>query len=393
MNQMMGYLIRSNRIKQKMSQAELCKGICAISYLSKIEAGTAEPNEVIVDKLFKNLGITYNNDPEMIDEYKELFRRYFDAYFHNEKVVDIEEKIYKNKDKIQDSPLIMDYQLFCIYQASDDKRVAYKLLRGMDSFKEYLNDEMSFLYYMAKGRLMPSYEQRTRAYIRARQIKDCALCYEALMYETYNSGAYMEALRYCKAGYAHAMDEGFILMARKLSFLEARCYGKMGDTEAMLMAYNRTKELYRGDERMAATIDYNIAMSYIMKKRYDDAIAYLLSALKKEQDDLAMFFINHRLAYAYKALDEDKIGSIYLSVAENYARKLGGVYVEMVQLANIYYSGEFADNKEYGELLMKLYNMGDEYGTEFAEFYRPYVIDYLKRNRKYKEALRLMEEM
>ena len=53
MEQMVGYLIRSNRVKQKMSQEQLCKGVCAVSYLSKIEAGTAEPNEEILKQLFE----------------------------------------------------------------------------------------------------------------------------------------------------------------------------------------------------------------------------------------------------------------------------------------------------------------------------------------------------
>lgn len=393
MNQMVGYLIRSNRVKKKMSQEKLCKGICAISYLSKIEAGIAEPNETIIEKLFNNLGITYVNDQELINEYKDLFARYFDAYFHQEKSAEIEERIYKNKDRIQASPLAIEYQLFCVYQASDEKAVAAKLLKGMDGFKDYFNDETSFLYYMAKGRLADSYDQRVRAYIRARQIKDSSLCYEALMYEAYNRGEYLEALRYCTAGYARAMEEGFLLVARQLSFLEGMCYGKLGDLEAMLMAYNRTRELFRGDDKISANIDYNIAMAYMAKAHYDDAIPYLLSALKKEQEELALFFINHRLAMAYKAMDEEKIGEVYLSMAETFAKKLGSVYGEMVKLAKLYYKDRGEGSDEYGTILLKLYDMEDEMGQDFVAFYRPYVIDYLKSKRKYKEAMRLIEEM
>lgn len=390
---MVGYLIRFNRVKKKMSQEKLCKGICAISYLSKIEAGIAEPNEAIIEKLFNNLGITYVNDQELINEYKDLFDRYFDAYFHQEKSAEIEERIYKNKDRIQASPLAIEYQLFCVYQASDERPVAAKLLKGMDGFKDYFNDETSFLYYMAKGRLADSYDQRVRAYIRARQIKDSSLCYEALMYEAYNRGEYLEALRYCTAGYARAMEEGFLLVARQLSFLEGMCYGKLGDLEAMLMAYNRTRELFRGDDKISANIDYNIAMAYMAKAHYDDAIPYLLSALKKEQEELALFFINHRLAMAYKAMDEEKIGEVYLSMAETFAKKLGSVYSEMVKLAKLYYKDKGEGSDEYGAILLKLYDMEDEMGQDFVAFYRPYVIDYLKSKRKYKEAMRLIEEM
>ena len=34
-----GFLIRYHRLKQNISQEGLCKGICVVSYLSKIEQG------------------------------------------------------------------------------------------------------------------------------------------------------------------------------------------------------------------------------------------------------------------------------------------------------------------------------------------------------------------
>ena len=37
-------LIRYERLKRNWSQEGLCDGICAVSYLSKIEQGKAEPN-------------------------------------------------------------------------------------------------------------------------------------------------------------------------------------------------------------------------------------------------------------------------------------------------------------------------------------------------------------
>ncbi|MBQ6580357.1 MAG: helix-turn-helix transcriptional regulator, partial [Oscillospiraceae bacterium] len=51
-----GFLIRKLRLEKNWSQEGLCKGICAVSYLSKIEQGKAEASEEILKALFERLG-------------------------------------------------------------------------------------------------------------------------------------------------------------------------------------------------------------------------------------------------------------------------------------------------------------------------------------------------
>ena len=393
MNQMVGYLIRSNRLKEKMSQDQLCKGICAVSYLSKIEAGIAEPNEEILKQLFSRLSIRYTDNEEEIKDFKELLFQYFDAYFHHEPTVEFEERIYKNRKKMENSEIAIEYQLFCIYNTGlDDRRVAEKLLKTVEQYRDYMTEEALFLYYMAKGMYGVGVKERTRAYQKARQVRDCALVYEALMYEAFNEGEYQEALTDCRIGYERAMQEGFLLVAKQISFLEGVCYGNQGDIESMLRAYKRTKELSRGDKRIAASIDYNIATVYIDNRRHKEAIPYLLSALKQEQEDKSAFLINLKLALAYEKLGEKTIGSVYLNVAEKLSSRLAKTYQEMVVMAKIRYEGKQFEFPEYGTLLESFTGMEKSMGIDFVKFYKPYLIEWLKAKRKYKEALRLQEE-
>ena len=53
-----GQLIRRERLRRNWSQAGLCRGICAVSYLSKIEQGRAEPSDEIVQLLLGKLGLS-----------------------------------------------------------------------------------------------------------------------------------------------------------------------------------------------------------------------------------------------------------------------------------------------------------------------------------------------
>ena len=61
-----GVLIRLERIRQNRDQREVSHGICVPSYLCKIEKGQLCPDEEIVEKLLKKLGIIYEKDPILI---------------------------------------------------------------------------------------------------------------------------------------------------------------------------------------------------------------------------------------------------------------------------------------------------------------------------------------
>lgn len=392
MNRIVGYLIRSNRIKRKMSQEKLCSGICAVSYLSKIECGIAEPNVGILEALMQRMDITYNQDPEKIKEYEDLFFRYFDAYFHQESVADIEERIYRNKEAIQNSPLVMEYQIFCAYHAGkDDKKMALRILKSIQEYSEYLNENALFLYYMAKGMYSETADQRISAYKKARQVRDISIVYASLMYEAFYAENYQLALDYCRSGYERAMQEGFLLAAKQISFLEGVCCGKIGENSLMLKAYKRTKELSRGDKSLEAVIDYNIATSFLDRQKWEEAIPYLLSSLKQEKEEESAFYINHRLAMAYEKVDNKKVGRIYLEVAERLSERLQPVHRIMIEMCRIRYDEDALHSKRYGDILSLLFNMDKEMGKDFTKFYEPYMIEWLKANRKYKEAFRLVE--
>lgn len=57
-----GLLIRKRRQEREWSQAALCNGICAVSYLSKIEQGKVESSPEVLDLLFRRLDIQWQDD-------------------------------------------------------------------------------------------------------------------------------------------------------------------------------------------------------------------------------------------------------------------------------------------------------------------------------------------
>ena len=72
-----GALIRLARLEKNWSQEGLCRGICSISWLSKIEAGREGADPELVAALFARLGLETDETPEAA----ELIERCYEAAF------------------------------------------------------------------------------------------------------------------------------------------------------------------------------------------------------------------------------------------------------------------------------------------------------------------------
>ena len=70
MKELIGALIRRERIRRHYSQSGLCRGICAVSYLSKIELGQTEASKEIIKLLFERLGLSYETDEVFLKQAK-----------------------------------------------------------------------------------------------------------------------------------------------------------------------------------------------------------------------------------------------------------------------------------------------------------------------------------
>ena len=55
-----GFILRQARLQQDIKQVNLAKGICSVSYLSKIETNQIQPSQEIVAELLKKLSLTIN---------------------------------------------------------------------------------------------------------------------------------------------------------------------------------------------------------------------------------------------------------------------------------------------------------------------------------------------
>lgn len=74
-----GYIIKQERLNQKIKQSVLAKGICSTSYLSKIENNSTAPSEELINFLLKRLNLkieklSSEEENEFITSFSELYK-------------------------------------------------------------------------------------------------------------------------------------------------------------------------------------------------------------------------------------------------------------------------------------------------------------------------------
>ena len=140
-------ILRAERIRQGKGQKEVCYGICVVSYLSKIERGSAEPDMAILKQLFARLGINYETDSAFLTE----SRKQIDEFFYNLQYGLENETVWKKLagkwDRLLMSPLTIDIRLVSAiyYSESAWKEVDKSFIESLMKKEADGNDIQNFL--------------------------------------------------------------------------------------------------------------------------------------------------------------------------------------------------------------------------------------------------------
>ena len=137
MEAFVGVLIRRERLRQNYSQEGLCRGICAVSYLSKIEQGKAEAGEDVVLPLLHRLGVDFETDEAFLTWagaridvlYQELLAGREREELFRQTLAELEER----KERCLQSPWMLDLLLL---KAGTGEEVKAELLEQYGAVSE-----------------------------------------------------------------------------------------------------------------------------------------------------------------------------------------------------------------------------------------------------------------
>ncbi|MFJ8530809.1 helix-turn-helix domain-containing protein [Bacillus sp. NPDC094106] len=283
------------RLQQKMTQEELCQGICSVSYLSKIENGKIEASEEILQLLCARLEIAVSDLRDVEEEVKEKLDEWLNALIHLDKQQ--VERIYNDlQNEIQH---VLDFEIINYYNLLYTRYLIMK--RDLPALEEEL-EKLKKMYkkYSPFQKLLYTYSK--------------ALFY-CMQYK------YKQALEYLLDTESMAKEQGYYETG--IYYNLALTYSQMEIDHMTLYFANIALEGFRNEYKFRHVINCQllIAFSYIRKKQYSEA----------------MGIYNHILREANSFADKDNIMSIalnnigYLYYRQNNYAKAKEYYLKCLQ--------------------------------------------------------------
>lgn len=403
MNNYIGFLIRQTRLKQNISQGGLCKGICAPSYLSKIEKGQAEAGEEIIDSLFSALGISYVRDEEFLREAKEKIKQFF-ALWDTEGDFSAEEAYFEEqKDRLENSELHLSYHMYLLFRAvfKQEKEAAKQECEYLGQFISYMEEWQKARYYLGAAKAAGNAKKAVEFLKEAvRHDKESILYYEMAL-AFYHLGQYGESMEKADMAYRAAAEEGNPFVLVSASFLSGSCYCNGRELSIAKRYYERAIALTRGYQfEVKNYAYYNLGTAYLSCDSWEEAEYYLSHVEVLDEEPYHNLMLQQKRAVLYAKMGQTEKSREYIERAEKALKQIPEqsreyeLCEQMFLFAKLLTRPDYMNIETYEEILKKLYHQTEPlFGFGFRRFYGEFLIQLYKHQRKYKEALLIKEKI
>ena len=365
-SQMIGALIRKERIQRNWSLAGLAKDICAVSYLSKIEQGKAECSDDILKLLFAKLSIDWHDDTSFIEQGELFTRCVYERIFAMEEIVFSDDEV-QLMDAMENSRFVVDALLFKSWKQE-------MVLDGLRELRRYMDERQLCLLYLLEEK-----------YDEALHIFPCALTYYYAGMDGYVRGNNYElAMQRLQKAYSLAGDEGSVLIMLQSAILLGNLSGNLLDVNTMLHQYAIAQRLARvlHAEEDLRVMQYNKAAVLIEAGRAEEAYQYF-----KTLDDLSLME-RHKYAIASELTGRKDEAMALLEGHEEEGDELSTKMVELVERRLI--NPEYLDDETYGKLLLEVFEKCQkDLPIGYAAFHLPWVVQWYVHHRQYRAAFEL----
>lgn len=362
-----GYIIYRARILRSWSQAGLCKGICTVSYLSKIETGKAEPSEEILRLLLERLGL--KSDAETEKEAAALAERGWELLLDGR-----------------------DAELAGLLRGTDTERytaVPAWLDLALLSLKEPLDAALEQCMDIRQLALQRILQGRQAEAVR---LFPNAYTFLALGIAEYNKGNYSAAVDSLQTAYDLACRDGAVRIMLEAKLFLGNSYSNRKDLSNMERHYRVGKRLAEDlrDENALWVIGYNTASTWLEAGRYEDAYEWF-----SVQEQPTMMSL-HKLAICCEKTGRREEALCALERAKDMDTDEVEHSLALQLLGLVRYRLEHPDylsREEYGLLLLSCFErIRKELPSGYAVFHLPWVLEWYKAARQYKKACDILED-
>lgn len=370
-----GLLIRQMRLSNNWSQEGLCRGICAVSYLSKIEQGKADASDEILCALLQRLGLDWSDEPA----HGALIERCYDAAFSGDPTLlrEAEAELSALQQSLLSGPYFLDAKLLLAWF---DWTGANEEPQALDAFETVFTPRQHALWLLTQNR--PD---------EAVQRLPCPLTWYYAGLAAYNTGAYPAALEHLQRGYDAAAESGFAWRMLDSKFLIVNCYSNLLDFDRVRVHARTAKNLARalGDTGALEALEYNQAATALELGHVQEAYDSFLRI--QEPDALTL----HKMAICCEKLGKPEHARRALDLAQHMPCSIDETILSSM-CAVVRYRLDHPDylrEPNYGELLLGCFALiRRELPAGFASFHLPWVLEWYTAARQYRRAYELLQD-
>lgn len=374
-----GFIIRRERMRRDWSQDGLCRGICAASYLSKIEQGRVEASEDILRLLYERLSLPwYGGESAMSGLSERLDELYELAYSGEFKALNAAVTALR-----EEKPELL------LSSAAADISVLSEIAAWRGESSDI--DEAMEQYLAPRGLALLRLMQDRDA--EAAAIYPSALCSYWAGVAQYESGkSYTAAVENLQRAYSLAADEGRARLMMLSRAYIGNCYCNQLDAENMEAHYTVAERLAKAlhDAEMLTTIRYNRAATALETGDYESAYKYFSTL--EEPTAMAL----HKLAICCEKLGrrDEAFSALNRAAAVEDTHMPAGLAEEMLSLVRRRLENpDYLRDADYGAALLDCFERcRRELPIGYAGFHLPWLLEWYTANRQYKLAYELMNE-
>ncbi len=379
---MLGPLIKKERIAQNLSQEGLSKGICSVSYLSKIESNQVSSSNEILEMLFDQMGIHFIHDPLMIQEFQNSYQSYMNTLFYDETefTQDMEDDLLLFAEMCLYSNVYLEAEILRAHLMGDVE--AFKILKGQTlSVEKHL--EYSILYALILD-TVKDYDELLKTLLPLVALDNTGSVIFFLAHAYYINGYYIDSITHAQSAYQQYSDNGNLIGMHASVSLVANSYSNLNEIESAIKHYEILKRIgkHLNLQNVESETAYNIGSTYLAMNQAEKALHYLLSIKGKSAQT---FDTLSKLVLTYTDLNDSKNARMIFSKIQQQKNPFNqGVY-EILNL--MIHSDDAYKNPELIPHLKNLLTLTDKnYHFGFERFYANILVKtYLKQN-KYKQA-------
>lgn len=362
-----GFLIRRERMVRNWSQEGLCRGICTVSYLSKIEQGKVKASQEVLELLLDRMDARWI---PVDGTQRAAVEDAYDALFGWER-----ERLKEILDGL-DEALVFS-------ELGPDVLLLRQWGSGREPLDSTLESSLGSRQMAVQRMLQGRFEEAARLY-------PCGAVYFELGEMHYRLGAYAQALEALQRAYDLAAQEGRPWVMLHARLFMGNCYANQRRFDAMERHYRVARRLAQalGDGWALESMGYNQAATLLEAGAYGRALEYYESLDAPSRMELHKTAICYeglgRRADALEALDRAEAATEREPVPQELDRAMR----ELVRYRLEH--GDYLEEAAYGKLLMAVFE-GCREGlpSGYAAFHLPWVLEWYEHHRMYKQAYEL----